>query len=85
MLRMTLQMDKNSNHLSFFEHVDELRGRLIKCIVAVIIASWFVYLFIDQTMAFLIKPIKSVVFTAPGDAFLARITLTLFGAFFVAK
>lgn len=77
-------MNRNPKDLSFFGHVDELRGRLIKSIVAVLIASFLFYGFIDKVFAILIKPVGKLVFTSPGEAFVARIYLALFGGFFLA-
>jgi len=70
--------------LSFTDHLSELRIRLIKCIIAVVVTASIVYAFIEQTIAFLINPVGEVVFTSPGDAFVARITLTLFGGVLLA-
>ena len=77
-------MRKKADDLSFFEHLDELRVRLIKSLGAVIIAACFFYAFIDRTLAWVIKPVGKLVFTSPADAFMARLTLTIFGGFLLA-
>ncbi|VAX36782.1 Twin-arginine translocation protein TatC [hydrothermal vent metagenome] len=77
-------MKKSPNEFSFIEHLDDLRGRLIKIILAMIIASCLVYGVIDYILAFLIQPVGQLVFTSPADAFLARITLALFVGFFLS-
>ncbi|HBR14423.1 MAG TPA: twin-arginine translocase subunit TatC [Candidatus Omnitrophica bacterium] len=77
-------MRKKADDLSFFEHLDELRVRLIKSLGAVIIAACFFYVFIDRTLAWVIKPVGKLVFTSPADAFMARLTLTIFGGFLLA-
>ena len=41
-------MNPKVNELSFFEHLDELRFRLIKSAVAVVVAACFFYSFIDS-------------------------------------
>lgn len=77
-------MNQRPDDLSFVEHLEELRSRLIKSIVAIVIASCVFYLRIDSILSVLIRPIGKVVFTSPADAFMARITLTFFGGLFLA-
>lgn len=77
-------MKKNPEDLSFFDHFEELRNRLVKSILAVLIAACFFYAFVDEIFALLIKPVGKLVFTAPGEAFVARIMLAFFGGIFMA-
>jgi len=77
-------MNKSPEDLSFFDHIEELRGRLIKSILSVLVAASLFYLVIDEVFAVIIKPVGKLVFTAPGEAFIARIMLTLFGGLFLA-
>ena len=87
MLKVPLKiktMNKNPRNISFFDHIEELQSRLIKSIVAVFVASCFFYIFVDEVFKVLVKPVGQLVFTAPGEAFVARIMLTLFGGFFLA-
>lgn len=72
-------MNKNNSSLSFFDHLDELRGRLTKCIISIVVMACIFYAFIDKIFAWIIKPVGKVFFTAPGDAFGAQITLTVLG------
>jgi len=77
-------MTKSPEDLSFFGHYEELRNRLIKSVVSVLIAACLFYIVIDEILALVIKPVGKLVFTAPGEAFIARIILTLFGGIFLA-
>jgi len=77
-------MNKSPEELSFFAHYEELRSRLIKSIISVLVAACLFYMIVDKVFAFVIKPVGKLVFTAPGEAFIARITLTLFGGLFLA-
>lgn len=77
-------MNKSPKDLSFFDHFDELRSRLIKSILSLLVASGLFYIFVDKVFALLIKPVGKLVFTAPGEAFVARIMLALFGGLFLA-
>ena len=77
-------MSKSLEGQSFFDHYEELRGRLIKSVLAVILAACLFYLVLDEVLAFLIKPVGRLVFVAPGEAFVTRIWLTLLGGIFLA-
>jgi len=86
-LRMPLKtkiMSKSPRNISFFDHVEELQNRLIKSIIAIVIASSLFYSVIDEVFMALVKPVGQLVFVAPGEAFVARIILTLFGGFFLS-
>jgi len=77
-------MNKNPRNISFFDHIEELQSRLIKSIVAIFIAACFFYIVVDEVFKVLVKPVGQLIFTAPGEAFVARIMLTIFGGFFLA-
>lgn len=77
-------MGKSANELSFVGHLDELRTRLIKSVVAVVICAGILYLFIDPVLAAITKPVGRLVFTSPSDAFLSRMVLAIFCGFFIA-
>ena len=46
--------------MSFLEHLEELRWRLIKSIVAVLLGGMISFLFIEEILQFLISPIKDL-------------------------
>lgn len=77
-------MNQRVNDLSFFEHLDELRSRLIKSFAAVVVAACVCYSFIDSVLEVLIRPVGRVVFTSPSDAFVARVTLAVCGGIMLA-
>lgn len=85
-LKSTTEILTNNSieKMSFFSHLDELRDRLIKSLVAVVITSCVFYFFVDDVLYFLIKPLGQIVFTSPADAFIARLTLTLMGGAILA-
>lgn len=70
-------MSANPDGLSFWGHLDELRLRLFKSFIAVVIAACLFYPFVDRFLAFLIKPVGKVVFTSPADAFVVRLMLLI--------
>lgn len=77
-------MSRSPEDSSFFDHLEELRSRLIKSVLAVLAAAFLFYAVADEVFAFLVKPVGRLVFTAPGEAFIARMTLALFGGLFLA-
>lgn len=77
-------MSASPDELSFWGHLDELRSRLIKAFIAVVIAACLFYPFVDRFLAFLIKPVGKVIFTSPADAFVVRLMLLICGGVVLA-
>ena len=77
-------MSVSRKEISFFDHIEELRSRLIKSVLAVAVGGCIFYLYIDRVLEAIVRPVGRVVFTAPGEAFVARILLTFIGGFFLA-
>ena len=53
-------IDNVTSQMSFLEHLEELRWRLLKSIIAIIFGGSFCFLFIDEIMQFLISPIYNL-------------------------
>ena len=49
-----------TTQMSFLEHLEELRWRLIKSIIAVLLGGMISFLFIEEILQFLISPIKNL-------------------------
>jgi len=77
-------MARKVEPLSFYDHVDELRERLIKSFLAVTFLAILAYQYKDPFLTFLLKPVGSLVFTAPADAFIVQFGLSLFAGFLLA-
>ena len=77
-------MEKRDKYLTLVEHLDELRARVIKSFAVFFLTALFVYSCIDQILYFLLKPIGPLVFLSPSDAFLAVMTLIIFGGLTLA-
>lgn len=77
-------MTRNPLELGFLEHLDELGRRLVKCVAAVGLGSGLFYIFTDGVLAFVVRPVGQLIFTAPQDAFLARLFLAFLGGIFLA-
>ena len=49
-----------TTQMSFLEHLEELRWRLIKSIIAILLGGMISFLFIEEILQFLISPIKDL-------------------------
>ncbi len=70
--------------LTLIEHLEELRRRLIICVIVVGIASIIAYFNIQPLLNWLIRPVGTVVFTKPTEAFTAGLKLAFFIGLFVS-
>jgi len=71
-------MSKADKKLSLLEHIEELRLTIIKSVLFLIIVVCFSYTFVDTILCALIKPVGKLVFIAPQEAFVAKITIAFF-------
>jgi len=82
--------------MPFLEHLEELRWRLVKAVVSIVIASIVIYFFSDIILKLLIAPFNSAVatlsrpeaqkliFLTPTGGFMIRIKLSVFCGFLIA-
>ena len=75
-------MDKR---LTIVEHLDEVRARLLKSIVFIIICSCILYNFIDVFLSILIRPVGKLIFIAPTEAFIVNIKIAFLGGLFLSS
>jgi len=80
----------SEKEMPFLDHLEELRWRLIKAIVAIIISAIGVYFFSDIILSLLIKPYndalkhldkpdaQKLIFLTPTGGFMIRIKLSIF-------
>ena len=65
-----------------YEHVKELRYRLISSIIIILVLSIISYFFYDLLLNFLVKPLgKELIFLAPQDAFLFKFKVIILTGF----
>ena len=77
-------MTTPAKDLSFLGHLEALRARILKSLLAVVAASVISYGFAPSFLNFLIRPVGHLVFTSPAEAFLATINVTLWGGVILA-
>lgn len=90
-----LDDEVESSRAPLLDHLIELRGRLIKMLLALAVATIAAFFFADQIYNLLVAPFASVaedvrgsklefIFTAPMEFFFAKLKLALFAGVFLA-
>jgi sec-independent protein translocase protein TatC len=74
----------NDDEMSIIDHLTELRRRLIRCVVAVLLGSCITYIFDEEIMQFLLAPAGKLYFMHPGEAFFSYAKVVLFSGFLLA-
>jgi sec-independent protein translocase protein TatC len=69
----------------FFKHLEELRSRLIKSAGVFVLAFVLCFNFIGKLLPMLTAPAGRLIFTAPGEAFSAYMTIGFVMALFVSS
>jgi len=71
--------------MSLVGHMEELRRRLIICILTILACSLFSYFYSDKILTFLKRPFPhSLVFIAPQEPFVITLKIALFGGIIFA-
>src|SRR3989338_6085210 len=69
--------------LSFFDHLDEMRSRIIKGVLGYALSVIAVFQCNNFLLAIVMKPVGRVVFTSPEEAFTAQVNLALLAGFII--
>ncbi|NIR51822.1 twin-arginine translocase subunit TatC [candidate division KSB1 bacterium] len=92
----TKKVTDDEKEMAFLDHLEELRWRLIKAIVAVMICAIAVYFFSDKVLTVLINPYnealsklnktdaQKLIFLAPTGGFMIHIKLAVFSGIFLS-
>jgi len=67
--------------LSFVQHLDELRKRIIICLLGIIAASIVSYFFVGKLIPYLAEPVGRLVFIQPLEAFITYLKIALICGF----
>ena len=70
-------MVEHKKEMSFLDHLEELRKRVIRCLFFIIVFSIVAYFFSEKIINFVSKPIPHLYFMSPTEAFAIRIKLSL--------
>lgn len=63
--------------MSFLDHLEEFRSRLIKCLVALMLLSIVAFFYSDKLIDFIAKPLPGVYFMGPAEAVYVRMKIAL--------
>jgi len=84
--------ESSSARMSFLDHLDELRRRIVNACIAIAVGVVATFYWIDQIFNFLLKPTRAalpegvkLVYTQPGEAFSLYITIALIAGAVVAS
>ncbi len=77
-------MAEKKKEMSFLDHLEELRGRIIKSLISIILFSVAAYFFSERLIDFVSKPIPELYFMSPTEAFAIRIKLSLIAGIIVS-
>lgn len=70
--------------MSLTEHLEELRARIIKSLLAIAAGAGVAYFFLDEITAFLTRPVGKLYFMQPGEAFFAYVKIDIVAGFLIA-
>jgi sec-independent protein translocase protein TatC len=83
---------EEAGKMSFLEHLDELRRRIIYSLIAVGVGFALAYVYIDRLFAFIMLPMKQMllpgqklIFTEPTEAFMLNIWIGLMAGLMIAS
>ncbi|WP_167941013.1 twin-arginine translocase subunit TatC [Desulfobaculum xiamenense] len=78
--------------MGLLDHLEELRGRLTKCVIAIIVGLFACYGFAEQMFDFLMMPLKPIlpegstlIFTGLPEGFFTYIKLSAFAGLFLTS
>lgn len=85
------ELDSSGAKMSFLEHLDELRKRLIACVYALVAGCVISFIFVGRTQEFILLPLYQLMpggtkfmYTAPTEGFMLIMKLGALGGLFVA-
>lgn len=75
-----------AGEMTFVEHLEELRWRIVKSLVALVVGFIACFAFHRQLMTWLSVPAGGVefIFTAPGEYFMATLKVAFYGGLYLA-
>jgi sec-independent protein translocase protein TatC len=84
--------DHDGGKMSFLEHLDELRRRIIYSLIGVGAAFVFTFVYVGPIFEFIMRPMQemlpagqTLIYTDPGEAFFLKIKIALMAGLIVAS
>ena len=87
--KLTSQTEENSapaddGTMSITGHLEELRSRIIKSLLAIAAGSGVAYFFLDEITKFLTAPVGKLYYMQPGEAFFTYLKIDIVAGFLIA-
>ena len=70
--------------MSLTAHLEELRSRIIKSLLAIVAGSGVSYFFLDEITNFLTAPVGKLYYMQPGEAFFTYLKIDIVAGFLIA-
>jgi sec-independent protein translocase protein TatC len=76
--------DEGGGRMSFLDHLDELRRRLVACAISLGVGTLVAFAFIDRIFSFIMRPLyeklpagSKLIYTEPTEAFFLKLKIAL--------
>ena len=79
-----MAVELEDREMTLVEHLDELRTRLIRALVAVALGTAVAWSWSGEFLSWLARPAGGLVFLAPTEAFFTRFKVAMLGGFLLA-
>jgi sec-independent protein translocase protein TatC len=83
--------DEASGRMSFLEHLDELRRRLVASAISLALGTCVAFFFIDRIFTFIMRPLyeklpagSKLIYTEPTEAFMLKMKIALLAGLVIA-
>ena len=80
----TEEVAEDDGTMSLTAHLEELRSRLIKSVLAIVFGSCVSYFFLDEITKFLTSPVGKLYYMKPGEAFFTYLKIDIVTGFLIA-
>ena len=76
--------EETQGNMSLLKHLDELRTRIIRCLIAIGICSLLCYFFVEEIVHFITAPAGKLYYMQPAEAFFTFLKVSIFAGFLMS-